>query len=344
MKLITCASYYATGSSAVTDFFTEFENVVSLGRYEYRFVWDPDGISDLEYNIVENNNRHNTGYAIKRYLKMTNQFNSFGYGGGYRIFNNEFKRFTEQYINEITELKTLSWWHRERIDRGSVFCFWDRGYSYIKRLLNGGLNTQKRYSLLQKKEIGYFSAISEEKFLNATKKYTDAVFNYANKSGAEYMMADQLVPATNIDRYLRYFSDIRVIVVERDPRDLFLIEQNLHRGVVPIGSVEDYVKWFRITRTYSKPKVENEKCILRINFEDIIYNYEDTTKKMAEFVGLSLDKHVYPLKNLNPSISIKNTNLKNSIKGYEKEIDYIEKNLSEYLFDFEKYSENGRND
>ena len=40
-----------------------------MGDYEFRFVQDPDGICDLEYNLVLNNHRHNSGYAIKRYEK-----------------------------------------------------------------------------------------------------------------------------------------------------------------------------------------------------------------------------------------------------------------------------------
>ena len=50
MKVISCASYHGTGSSAITDFLGEFDNVCSMTNYEFRFVQDPDGISDLEYN------------------------------------------------------------------------------------------------------------------------------------------------------------------------------------------------------------------------------------------------------------------------------------------------------
>ena len=67
MKFITCASYYGTGSSAITDLVNECDNVHDMGDYEFRFIQDPDGIADLEYNLVENNHRHNSGYALKRY-------------------------------------------------------------------------------------------------------------------------------------------------------------------------------------------------------------------------------------------------------------------------------------
>ena len=70
MKVITCASYYGTGSSAISDYISEFKGVKSLTDYEFRFAHDPDGLSELEYNLVENFNRHNSGHALKRYKKL----------------------------------------------------------------------------------------------------------------------------------------------------------------------------------------------------------------------------------------------------------------------------------
>ena len=53
MKIITCAGYYRTGSSAITDIFSEFNNVKSLGNAEIGLLQDPYGISNLETNIIE---------------------------------------------------------------------------------------------------------------------------------------------------------------------------------------------------------------------------------------------------------------------------------------------------
>ena len=69
MRIISCASYYGSGSSAITDLISEYEDVFSLTNEEFRFVQDPNGISDLEYNLVENFNRHNSGWALKQYKK-----------------------------------------------------------------------------------------------------------------------------------------------------------------------------------------------------------------------------------------------------------------------------------
>ena len=53
MKKIACVGYHATGAGVIDDLFREFDNVAQ-GQYEVesRLLQDPDGISDLEYNLV----------------------------------------------------------------------------------------------------------------------------------------------------------------------------------------------------------------------------------------------------------------------------------------------------
>ena len=86
MRFISCASYYGSGSSAITDFVSEFDTVYSFTDEEFRFVQDPDGVSDLEYNLVENFNRHNSGHAIKRYKKLVDFYCGNMFGKKYEKF------------------------------------------------------------------------------------------------------------------------------------------------------------------------------------------------------------------------------------------------------------------
>ena len=85
-RYISCASYYGTGSSAITDFVSEFENVYNFSSEEFRFLQDPDGISDLEFNLVESFNRHNSGHSVKRYKKLVDFYNGTVFAKKYRGF------------------------------------------------------------------------------------------------------------------------------------------------------------------------------------------------------------------------------------------------------------------
>lgn len=336
MRIITPVGYFATGASAVTDLLSEFDEIKSYGWGEHRFIQDPDGIADLEYNIVENNHRHNTSHAIKRYIKLTKSFKSFGYGKGFFLYTDEFYRLTEEYVSSITELKARSWWIRDNIDKGFLYNIIVRGYSFARKCLARTMGKKDTiYPSLSRLEYGYFSAISEDAFLQATREYIDGVVSAANKDNKEYVILEQLVPPTNCNRYIRYFNDVKIIVVERDPRDVYLWEkERIKWGVVPTKTVDEYVKWFKITRKNSHQE-EDKSRVLRIRFEDLIYNYDETRKRIASFVGIALDNHTHQFSLFNPEQSKKNTNLSKQIAGYEAEIKYIERELKEYLYDFD---------
>lgn len=100
MKVISCASYYGSGSSAITDYVSEFDGVYSMTNEEFRFIQDPDGIDDLEFHLVENHNRHNSGHALKRYKRLVDFYNGNLFGSKYAgAFHNRWKEISYQYID-----------------------------------------------------------------------------------------------------------------------------------------------------------------------------------------------------------------------------------------------------
>ena len=71
-----------------------------------------------------------------------------------------------------------------------------------------------------------------------------------------------------------------------------------------------------------------------LQFEDMVYKYEETTKLMMDFIGMKSDNHTDKFKYFNPEISIKGTNLKSKFPKYSNDVKYIEENLKEYLYQF----------
>lgn len=332
--IITCTGYYGTGSSAITDLFSEFDHVCSLGEYEYRFLHEPDGISDLEHHIIENNNRHNTSDAIKRFLRYTDNLVKYGYGG-YDVFGHRFKEITAQFVEKITELKTNTWWNKDRIDKGRFFCMADRVYSGLRRAVCGEWHSEVRYSLLAGREPSYYTAIDRETFIGYVREYIRALMKEVNTKELPFIMVDQMVPPTNTKRYIDYFDDVRIIVVDRDPRDVYLLEKYRWKwGVIPVKDVDEYVEWYRITRKYAMAEQEDAEHVMRLPFEDLIYRYEETLERLLTFVGTDHKNHLRPRAVFSPEVSRKNTNLK---KEYPKEasaIEKIEAELTDHLYDF----------
>lgn len=339
MRIITCAGYFGTGSSAVTDFVTEFDTVKSLGDYEFRFLHDPDGIADLEYHLVENHNRHNSGHALKRYKKLVD------FHAGNRLipryepyFHGQWRKISYEYIDSLTDLSYRGWWQYDLIDRGV-------GYYYRKLLINKlykmtfGRHTEHVLNVLPH-EITYCSYPTKEQFTAKTKLYLKRLMEAANPENAPMLMVDQLLPSSSLERYLPYFDDVRVVVVERDPRDIYTQQKFLERSaIVPTDTVEQFCAWYRYTRAHRKTEAYDPERVLLVWFEDLIYRYEETTRRISEFLGLKEENHAHKKENFVPAKSIKNTR---QWERYDigEDIAYIEKELAEYIYDYSAVMEN----
>lgn len=337
MKFISCASYYGTGSSAITDYVAEFNNVFSFTNEEFRFIQDPDGISDLEFNLVECFNRHNSGHAIKKYKRLIDFYNGNCFGKKYRAFFGEnWQKFSYQYLNNLIDFKYNGWWQYDLYDRGKWFYFRKR---IINKLLHETIwkNKPERTFNSMKNEITYASHPSEEKFLKYTRQYIENLFESVVPKKYDTIMVDQLVPPMNLSRYLRYFNkNIQVVIVDRDPRDLFILDKYVWQdGIIP-KDVKVFCQWYKYTREHRKHENVNNEYVRLIRFEDLIFNYEETTRSLNKWLNLDEKKHIKRKQIFNPKKSINNTQVWLRYPKAEKEIKYIMNNLDEYLYDFPK--------
>lgn len=102
---------------------------------------------------------------------------------------------------------------------------------------------------------------------------------------------------------------------------------------MPRQDVKVFVEYYKRIRENQERKDTDR--ILFIRFEDAIYNYDETVKRIENFLGCK--NHAEPKKYFNPEISINNTRLIDRYPQCKEEIEYIEQMLPEYLFDFSKY-------
>ena len=328
MKIVTCASYYGTGSSAVTDLIGEYEGVKSLGDYEFAFAHELDGISDLEFHLVNCPDRHKSGHALKRFERISHFNAGRWFNKRYEpYFNGQYWRLTEEYINSILEFKYKGYSFRELYEHGLVFYY---AQSFLKQALK---KVGIRLNVLPKSYL-YYAQPSEQEFLEKTKCYTSQLLAAANPEHAPFLMVDQLLPSSNINRCLRYFeSNVQVLVVDRDPRDVYLANKFVwHVSQVPID-VKAFCQWFEYTHRAGRHEQWDKTKVLKINFEDIIYRYPDTKARLEQFLGLVPDVHIQQFRRMNPKRSVVNTQLWKKYDDAEN-IRIIEKELKDYLFDY----------
>lgn len=345
MKLITTTGFFNTGSSGITHILSEIEGMnVPDEVYEVRLLYDPDCISDLEYNLVENPHRQNTSNAIKRFRKYID-FNSTKLLNHHyeKMCNGRFKELSYKYMDEISDFSFTGFSHIDKYEKGRFFWFIDRCFIKMIALL---FSTRERPgwirpSLISMDTEQYAGTYDRSKFIKATQSYLGEIFKECGIYDFENTVIDQLVPVTNVERYLDYLpQDIekKVFIVDRDPRDLFVsLKYFTKEKGIPCKDVKMFCDWFLWTRGQAEKFKYDSNIVKKIRFEDMIYDYENTRNEILKFVGIDNNVVCNQCSRFDPHKSINNTQVWLRYPQALEEIEYIEKKLSAYVYDFSKY-------
>lgn len=331
MKLITCTGYHGTGSSAITDLLREYNNVKTNSDYEIAFLYEYNGINDLFYHLIEKPIRNMSNEAIVNFWRLCKYNASEGRTMNYEIyFKHCFLKYTMDYIDDIggnyymkhfpSDFKNLSYTSR-------IICKIFTKLNHILQKTYANEGSGWTFSLTRKRKF-YFHTLDYEDFIKKTRKYLERLFEEINQK--EYLMIDQLVSSSTIDDCSRYFEDLKVILVDRDPRDIYLEEKYRWKGEsLPSKNVEEYCECYRWMREMGRNKGKN---ILKIQFEDLVFHYSETVKKIEDFCKLDASEHIEKKKYFNPDISKNNCCLWTKYPNEKNNINFIEKNLSEFVY------------
>ncbi len=325
-----------SGSSAITAIISELEGFVAPnGSFEYIFMHCPDGLFDLEDKLFSNNNALRSDEAIYRFKGMMKNLYDLGFfwPGSYKKYVSN--RFLD-YVNLL-------------VDRICTISFNDSYWYYQEMPVNTRMRNIYRLNfllkLLSRKKANFFTPLShsnmiisipcKEDFFEASKTFLNSIYRDLGYQ-SHNLILDQLLLPHNLLRLDNYFdNDTRVIVVDRDPRDIFILNKYFWSktgDLIPYPfEVNDFIKYYKRIRE-SEPETSDNR-IHRIHFEDLIYDYDSCKKLIYSFIGA--DNNLCKEKTLfNPDISINNTQVYMVDPKFESEAKIIEKELSEYLYPF----------
>lgn len=332
MIIGTCG-FGSTGSSAVSDYLTEYENrALVLDRVEFTWVYEVDGLIDLEYHLFNSHARTvDSIYAIERYLeKAMNQMNY------YCDWNQENERkyleSVESFLGEITMAK-WPWLIRKNLG------FKERiREKYFREFTT---KKEKKTGLQQEaypnRIVSY--SMKPDNFYDLAKKHVVDILTIFGADFSKDIILDQPFAGNNPQAAFQFYEDPYAFVVDRDPRDLFCFARTQLAGrnhFMPVNDVKDFVVYYKSLRE-NQPYLEDNKRILRLRFEDMVYKYEETTKKIRDFIGYTENPN--PKKYFDPALSVANTQVYKRYPQFADEVKYIEHELKEFLYDFEGYEE-----
>ena len=167
------------------------------------------------------------------------------------------------------------------------------------------INEEIRFNKVLKYSDGMrISYIKDKEFYKYSNEYIYKIIKEIAK-GKENIILDQFLLPFNLFRVNNYFDDkLRVIVVERDPRDVFIINKYIWQArqlCVPFPlEVNEFCDFYKKMRE-SEKKCNSNK-VYRVKFEDLIYDYENKVKEITKFLGFTEKDHVNKKSRFNPDI------------------------------------------
>lgn len=332
----TCG-FCATGSSAVTDYLKEFDDVVTLDNFEFTLPYRTDGLQDLAFHLHEGSVKHNSAWiAIKRFKKLC-----YGYGCRElkRDTHGEFVKLTEDYLKSIIQAEWVgAEVHESEEVVRSIFMRGIRKLKLFKYVYSFEQKRGTELALYPLRKMTF--AANPDDFDEKTKRYVMSVLDALGRQRDKSIALDQPFAGNNPQATFPFFENPLAIVVDRDPRDYYMFYKKFlyakGRRAAPIGNVKDFITFYRKERE-NMPYLQDDPRILRIQFEDMIYRYDETTKKIRDFCGLGHANRKRKL--FAPEMSINNTQVFKRYPEYAEDINYIEENLKEYLFPFEQFGD-----
>ena len=230
LRYLDLSGYAFTGKHAVIDLMREFEGyTIAPFQFEFNLLRIQGGIRDLETALVDDWSPIRSDAALRRFRKLSQRlaaknawarprtwFEAVGWNYD-DFFKGQFSPTVDAYVRSLVEASWRTEWPYPAGEIGALELF--------------------RRKLLQK--AGVRSAFDFEYFLTApddflkrTRDFLQALLTAFADPGAHTVVMHNSLEPFNPSRGLRYLEDARCIVVDRDPRDVYVSQQRY----VPPGS------------------------------------------------------------------------------------------------------------
>lgn len=333
--VIGVCGFGSSGSSAVTDYLKEFSSTSVLDDVEFTLPFIPDGLKDLDYHLNECIAKYYSSDVALTRFKMCVDYLATeldGYTGG------KFKKLSYQYIDSILQYKRIGYGSSDYIIFNGFFHRY-LGLSIMKGRIIPFIEKITKRSIVMWPMREMMFSIKPDNFYTYTQQYIKQILIAMGADMTKPVILNQPFPGNDPVSYFKFFDKAKAIVVDRDPRDTYAFAKKFLKNAgryIPTDSVEQFVHYYKNMRE-GMPYQTNKEKVLLIKFEDLVYNYEDTSRQIDEFCGIKKEERIKTL--FVPKHSINNTQVFRRYPELSKDIEFIERELNKYLFDFGKYKE-----
>jgi hypothetical protein len=311
-----------SGCAAVTDLLGEVEGF-HCPPQEFSLFEHPDGLLALEDAMVSSWTQFSAEWALRRYRDLVHVLarpsTRFRFGQDYaRFFCSDFEEISLAYLRELTDLTYEGYYMFRRAEMSRAEYF---GYLLSLRFK---LDAGHRY-FSRKYETAV--VVDADQFTDRTRAYTSRLLrSMTRESGASDVALLQGGSPYHVERSNRAFESAASIIVDRDPRDIYLSARAATYLPREVGA---FVRWFKATRERAWQK--GDAKAMKVLFEDIVTDYDEQVARIFDFLALDPARHTKKRTRLQPEASAKRIA---KWKSYPRqdEIRRIEEELGPYLW------------
>lgn len=261
-----------SGSGAVFDYLKgRPDSYFPLGDAEYFLPQFPYGLMQLRSACSEAFHQTIAHEAFLRFADITNHLarpsQRGSYGAGY-------EKLLPGFTAEINALV------HSLIDARMPMRF------YWERMADKSLTEQLFYKINRKfkppnqeNPPERFLPVAPEQFTKRIAEMHDRLFRPPD-SVSQFTLLNQAGSGWNPDQSTNFFSDRRVVVVSRDPRDQF-VELKKFKGS---RNVREFIKWFRNLQARTVTGIPE---IMYLRFENFVFNHKPVKDSLLDFLGLT---------------------------------------------------------
>lgn len=331
--IIDLSGYSFTGKSAYYDLLSGCQNVRSFGiESEFDLIRSQGGLLDLYHALCISWSPIRSSEAIRSFKRLIHYFGGkrnlydrlFRYGPHYDSIIENFTQKSEDFVKNLI----LSEWMGE-------WPFADFNESHSFTIIRKNI---KRLGFSKKQNV-YLSSFSEEKFTELCVSYIRELFEDNYDSNTQGLLLNNCFEPFDPLLSMKFFPEARSIVVDRDPRDIYISALNARTvngvdvgGAVVGGGVEKFIDRFLTYR--NNVSVASSPKLMRTNFENLIIKNGDEIEKLSSFLApLEID---WSLARSNFNLEKSSKNIRQWLhfdhKKYKNDIKLIEDRLSRYCY------------
>lgn len=340
MTFLLVSGFFSSGSSAAVDLLKEFRGAYECTA-EIRTIKDPYGICQMEDALVNHWELINSSAAINDFLNLSRICSR--KGGGRNPFaraglnyektiHPDFMKITREYVGKLTKFEYKSDFYYSKFKKSYPRYVLDRCRTGLEIATKGKLKVANRKKLLP----CYFAKPTQDEFNVATQEYFAKLYEDKIKGlDGAFVIMDQAVSPNNTQVIHRYFKKAKMIIVDRDPRDMYIDDivnwgENLEDDRSTAAAGMRYV----MRQHALRDSMVLDTDILYIRFEDLILNYEETTDRLLAFLNLTREDHLQKQRYLKPERSAKNIGIwKKYYAEYKDALDVITQELPDLCYE-----------